>query len=188
MENTPNSRPQDGTNNRPKLRRKKRRNIQNLINNSGRGGDYPVVKVITDKFNWGAFLFTWIWGCYYKKWITLLMIPACLIPFLGIFLALGLQIWFGINGNKWAWQNKRYKSIQDFHNVQKKWAIVGTILVIIPLILSIFTISSLLEQVEDVVKSKEYQQMLMNSQIDNNELYKINEKMTSDILKQYTNK
>ena len=185
MENTPPNRPQMGTNKKIKLRKKKKRNIQALINNSGKGGDYPVVKLVTDKFNWGAFLFTWIWGCYYKKWITLLIIPACIIPILPLI----LSIWFGIAGNKWAWQNKRYKSIQDFHNTQKNWAIAGTILLIIPLAMSFFTISNLLEQVEDVMKSKEYQQMIMNlSEDDDKGLYELNKRITSDILKQYTNK
>ena len=52
---------------RPPRKKKKK----DIINNSGQG-DVPVVRVVTDKFNWGAFFFTWIWGCYYKKWITLM--------------------------------------------------------------------------------------------------------------------
>ena len=111
------------------LRKKKKRDI---INNSGQG-DVPIVKVVTDKFNWGAFFFTWIWGIHYKKWITLLIFPAILIPPI----ALILQIWFGIAGNKWAWQSTRYKSIQEFHNIQKKWATVGVWLIIINIIVTL---------------------------------------------------
>ena len=88
MENTPNNNHQMRTPQKSGLKKRKKKNIQALINNSGKGGDYPVVKLVTDKFNWGAFLFTWIWGCHYKKWITLLIIPACLIPILCILVSL----------------------------------------------------------------------------------------------------
>ena len=36
----------------------------------------PKSKII--KFNWGAFLGTWIWGLFNKAPITLLMLPLCL--------------------------------------------------------------------------------------------------------------
>ena len=67
----------------------------------------------------------------------LLIIPAYMIPFLGMILGFGLQIWFGINGNKWAWQSTRYKSIQEFHDIQKKWATVGVWLIIINIIVTL---------------------------------------------------
>ena len=145
MENTPdNFQPENQNNNepiqqpprpqRPMPPRKKKK--KDIINNSGQG-DVPVVRVVTDKFNWGAFFFSWIWGIYYKKWIMLLIIPAYMIPFLGMILGFGLQIWFGINGNKWAWQSTRYKSIQEFHDIQKKWATVGVWLIIINIIVTL---------------------------------------------------
>ena len=42
--------------------------------------------------------------------------------------SLALSIWFGIKGNDWAWQNKKWESVQYFHHVQRIWAIVGTVL------------------------------------------------------------
>ena len=56
---------------------------------------------------------------------------AALIPFIGIIACLGLQIWFGIKGNEWAWQNKKFESVEQFHSNQKKWAIAGIIVAII---------------------------------------------------------
>lgn len=53
------------------------------------------------RFNWGAFLFNWIWGIMHKKYITLLYFAACFIPVLGTIV---ISLWFGFAGNKWAWQ------------------------------------------------------------------------------------
>ena len=34
----------------------------------------------------------------------------------------------GAKGNEWAWQNKRWNSIEHFKKVQKLWAIWGAVL------------------------------------------------------------
>ncbi len=106
----------------------------NLANNSGQGKESPVLDIISKRFNWGAFFLSWIWGLGNRSYITLLIFPVSLlglIPFAGFFVTLGLCIWFGIKGNTWAWQNKQWKSIEHFHEVQKKWAIGGIIVTII---------------------------------------------------------
>lgn len=117
-------------------------NRSDLANNSGLGKDSPVLDIVSKRFNWGAFLLTWIWGLGNRSYITLLIFPVSLlglIPFVGFFITLGICIWFGIKGNTWAWQNKQWKSIEHFHEVQKKWAVGGLITfvvfgLIIPLI------------------------------------------------------
>lgn len=101
-----------------------------LVNNSGTGKDAPVLDIIAKKFNWGAFFLSWVWGLGNKSYITLVILPIAIfsiIPVLGIIMQICILIWFGLNGNKWAWQNKKWKSIEEFHNVQKKWAIIGII-------------------------------------------------------------
>ena len=106
-------------------------NSQDLANNSGQGPSSPVLDIVAKKFNWGAFLLSWIWGLGNKTFITLIVFVIsfiAMIPFLGWIALLGVQIWFGIKGNEWAWQNKRWDSIEEFHSVQKKWAIAGVIL------------------------------------------------------------
>jgi hypothetical protein len=70
------------------------------------------------RFNWGAFLFNWIWGVMNNKYVTLLYFVACLIPVLG---PIGISIWFGISGNKWAWQSRKWASIEEFNRVQTNW-------------------------------------------------------------------
>ena len=66
--------------------------------------------------------------------------------------SLALSIWFGIKGNDWAWQNKKWESVQYFHHVQRIWAIVGTVLVFlgIPLIILAMTLPSLLMNTDKV--------------------------------------
>ena len=76
----------------------------------------------------------------------LLIILAYLVPFVGPLVGLGLQIWFGINGNKWAWQSKRYRSIQEFHEIHKKWAIAGVSLMIINIVVTLAVLAFTFQQ------------------------------------------
>jgi len=74
-------------------------------------------------WNWGAFFLNWIWGIGNSTWIAFLMfIP--LFNFVWIFI-------LGAKGTKWAWQNKKWESVEHFQRVQKKWAFWGLIIFII---------------------------------------------------------
>ena len=71
------------------------------------------------KWNWGAFLLTVIWGIgngVMRSFLTL-------IPFYGLY------EWFmlGINGNRWAWEKRRWESVEQFHRSQRAWAKAGVI-------------------------------------------------------------
>jgi hypothetical protein len=98
-----------------------------LVNNSGAGKDSPVCDLVAKKFNWGAFAFNFIWGIFNKSWITLISLVISFIPVV-CYLNIFVSIWFGIKGNEWAWQNKRWESIEEFHKIQKRWAIAAAIL------------------------------------------------------------
>ena len=56
-------------------------------------------QVVPKTFNWGTFMFGWLWGLNHRKPILLLMIPVSivlgLIPIVGFFLNIGIQIWVG---------------------------------------------------------------------------------------------
>ena len=65
-------------------------------------------------WNWGGFLLSWIWGIGNNVWIALL----ALIPYVGIVMAIIL----GIKGNEWAWQKKKWDSIETFKKTQRTWA------------------------------------------------------------------
>ncbi len=85
------------------------------------------------RFNWGAFLGTWIWGLFNKAPITLLMIPlfftTASFPFALI---------CGLKGNEWAYENKTDKDIEKFHKSQRIQAVIWG--VIIPIVYIVLTI------------------------------------------------
>ncbi len=110
-------------------------------------------------FNWGAFLLTFIWGIKYKIWFTLLIIPLFLIklPYNLNWLALLIfQLYCGINGNKWAYQEDFWKKPKDFRIIQMKWAAFAlTFNIIIPLALLTITAKFLKkpENLGEIVRS-----------------------------------
>ena len=96
-------------------------------NNSGMGSGTEVPVEIRDKWNWGAFGFNWIWGIGNDTWIALLMfVPVANLVML---------VLLGVKGNEWAWQNKRWESIEQFKRVQHLWAKVWVILLIVTVVL-----------------------------------------------------
>lgn len=81
------------------------------------------------QWNWGAFWLSWIWGIGNKSFNTFF----ALIPYFGF-------IWMfvcGAKGNEWAWENKKWASVEDYNNTQRKWAIIGNSLAILSLILAL---------------------------------------------------
>lgn len=90
-------------------------------NNSGMGSGSDVPPGV-DGWGWGPFFFTGIWGIFNNVWISLLAwIP---IGPIGIIMAIVL----GINGRKWAWQKKKWDSVEQFNEVQRKWSKAGVII------------------------------------------------------------
>ncbi len=89
-------------------------------NTSGTGG--PVPEEIKG-WSWGAFWLHWIWGIAHNVWIALLAL--CLGPIWMIVL--------GIKGNEWAWQHRRFDSIEQFKQTQAVWAKWGWVLCFVSL-------------------------------------------------------
>jgi hypothetical protein len=98
-------------------------------------------QVVPKGFNWGAFYFNWIWGLNHRKYLMLISLVIGFIPYVGI-LGLPLAIWFGFQGNQWAWESGRFTTIADMMACQRIWAkwalgvflfslVVGVIAVII---------------------------------------------------------
>jgi len=73
-----------------------------------------------DRWNWGAFLLSWIWGVGNNTFIALLT----LIPFFGLVMPFVL----GAKGSRWAWRNGRWDSVEHFRRVQRLWAIWGVVI------------------------------------------------------------
>jgi hypothetical protein len=92
------------------------------VNNSGQGVGTPVPAEL-QTWSWSAFLLSWIWCIAHNAW-------------LGFGVSLGLDIlsgplghgrvplWLighlfcGFKGNEWAWQNRRWESIEQFRATQ----------------------------------------------------------------------
>lgn len=72
-----------------------------------------------DRWNWGAFFLSWIWGLGNRVYISLLS----LIPIVGVVMAFVL----GAKGSEWAWRNKTWPSIDRFKTVQRQWTVAGLI-------------------------------------------------------------
>lgn len=113
---------------------------EEFLNNSGEGPNASIPAEIAKKFNWGAFLLNWIWGLGNRSYLTLVIFAASIfgfIPLIGALVPLGCCIWFGIKGNEWAWQNKKWDSLEHFNTVQKNWTIAGIIVIVAGFILGI---------------------------------------------------
>ena len=72
-----------------------------------------------DRWNWGAFLLSWIWGIGNNTYIALLT----LVPVFG----LAMPFVLGAKGSRWAWRNGRWDSVEHFKRVQRGWAKWGVI-------------------------------------------------------------
>ena len=117
-----------------------------MVNTSGTGKNTKVPEAVLGHFNWGAFLGTWIWGLGNNTYITLLMfisVIAAIIPVIGFIVPLGLAIWFGIKGNEWAWQNKKFESVKKFHEYQVLWAKIGIGIVAVLAVLQFLALAQL---------------------------------------------
>lgn len=59
-------------------------------------------------------MLTWIWGIGNNVWLSFLVF----IPYLG---SLVMPFVLGAKGNEWAWQGKRWDSIEHFRKTQRTW-------------------------------------------------------------------
>lgn len=89
-----------------------------MDNTSGQGKHAQVPAEI-DRWNWGAFLLTWIWGLGNSTYIALLMF----VPVVNLVMIFVL----GVKGSAWAWRNRLWRDVAHFRRVQRLWAIWGVV-------------------------------------------------------------
>ena len=65
-----------------------------------------------DRWNWGAFFLSWIWGLSNGVYISLLV----LIPFVSPIMVIVL----GAKGSQWAWQKKVWRDVEHFKAVHAR--------------------------------------------------------------------
>lgn len=95
---------------------------------------------ILNKWNWGAFCLSWIWGVCNGIYWPLIMIACNFIPYVGLLCSLGICVYLGVNGNEMAWVNAKQKrtDIYSFESTQSAWNMVGLILFSIGMLFSVF--------------------------------------------------
>jgi hypothetical protein len=87
--------------------------------NSSGGGSGVTAPPSASGLCWGGFFFGWIWAAFNRTWFGLFG----LIPLLNVPVAFVLLF----KGRDWAWKNKRWKSVEHFNEVQRKWSIAGIV-------------------------------------------------------------
>jgi len=87
-----------------------------MYNSSGQGKQ-TVVPAEVDRWNWGAFMLTWVWGLGNSTPLALLAMVPCV--------GLAMPFVLGARGSAWAWQNKRWESVEQFRRSQRLWAFAG---------------------------------------------------------------
>lgn len=118
-----------------------------------------IIKREVRKWNWGAFLLTFIWGVGNGVYISLLAI----IPGVNIIMAVIL----GIKGNEWAWCKNKCLTITEFQKQQKLWAKWGIISIIIITIVSVFLVRQIVinSEKEDEINYRDTKKITLVQEI-----------------------
>lgn len=95
-------------------------------NNSGMGAASVLPEELKG-LNGGAFLLSLFWSIAHSTWIGLL----CLVPYLGWIMCFILLF----KGNEFAWQNRKWESIEQFKKVQQIWLYWGIGVIVVSLVL-----------------------------------------------------
>lgn len=85
--------------------------------------DYTPTSQDLSKWNWGAFMFNWIWAISNGIYWPLLLILLNFIPYVGSIAAFGLCIYLGVKGTEMAWNAKTWPSWESFKETQHRWAV-----------------------------------------------------------------
>ena len=112
-----------------------------LHNDSGLGAN-AVLPAELNGWNWGAFLWTFVWGIGHRCWWSFL----CLVPYVNLVMVFVM----GVKGNQWAWQNRRWETVEQFRNTQRKWGYSAFISIAVVALLVIPLLAILGSRVETV--------------------------------------
>jgi len=82
---------------------------------------------------WGGAGIPLIWGIVNHVWGSLVILLGK-IPFVGLFVVIGVVIWLGSSGHRLAWQNRRFDSLAQFRETMAVWNTWGVVLFIINMI------------------------------------------------------
>ena len=103
-------------------------------NTSGQGKSAVVPQEVRG-WNWGAFLLTWIWGIGNRVWLAFLVfLPIPLAAF-------AMSIVLGVKGSEWAWQSRKWDSVERFKRTQRTWMYWGIGILCLSLLLTVVAVA-----------------------------------------------
>ena len=79
------------------------------------GGVPAQLSAELERWNWGAFGLSWIWGIGNRTPVAWFV----LVPFAGW---IGMPFLLGLKGNEWAWRNGNWPDLETFRRTQRLWA------------------------------------------------------------------
>lgn len=122
---------------------------QERENNYGQANAYSQAEIDKEleKWNWGAFFCTWLWGIFHRMYWPLLILVVAAIPYLGQVCSIGLCVYMGLKGSRIAWDSGKYKDFESYKNAQRNWAIAGLIWFIISVSASAFLVYTTLSMI-----------------------------------------
>ena len=101
------------------------------------------------RWNWGAFLLTWIWAFGNRLWLWVLIglgvNAIAFIPGAGnkpglisLICQLVLAVILGVKGSEWAWKNGKWESIEQFKKTQNRWRRWGIVLTVVGFAIGVY--------------------------------------------------
>jgi hypothetical protein len=126
--------------------------------NSSGGGSGVTAPPSASGLCWGGFFFGWIWAAFNRTWFGLFgLIPLLSVPVAFVLL---------FKGRDWAWRNKRWKSVEHFNEVQRKWAIAGIVFALLSGILWFQFVQDASEFSEEEALQMEAQRQELRDKLD----------------------
>ena len=68
-----------------------------------------------------------------------------------------MVIILGIKGREWAWQAKKWDSVEHFNEVQKKWSIAGVVLLVAIFVITFISVILVVIAIDPVTRVQEEQ-------------------------------
>lgn len=134
-------------------------NEQNIEQNIDRSGEISTIPPEIKKFNWGAFVFGWIWGVGNKTYLALLGLlpiipyvvwifgisngsfaPPSFLMIVGWIFGIVWMFVLGFKGNEWAWKAGEFKNPEEFLVIQRTWNRAGFVCFLVYLAVIIISI------------------------------------------------
>ncbi|MBR5893870.1 MAG: FHA domain-containing protein [Bacteroidaceae bacterium] len=89
---------------------------------------------VVGKWNWGAFLCTWLWAACHRKFWPLLVLLVSAVPYIGQAAQIMLAFYLGLNGSRIAWECGKYSTVESYCKAQKAWTVAGVIILLVSLV------------------------------------------------------